>query len=194
MLLRKTRIAKIAMALGVTAVAVIGSASGSATAAPLAPTLYTETSLNLNSSLASNLSGFVVAAPPNPADGLQRWQATARFVTLPNGQTAFGWQLRNGATQKCVADVGANLRVKELGCEAAPGSTTKQVWQTVGGRFVNGKFYWFWENATTHRRLQVTGTVTSGTFPAFTVIASDKRANPGTALENLQLWNEQVVS
>ncbi|MET0135994.1 MAG: hypothetical protein ABW215_20630 [Kibdelosporangium sp.] len=191
----KTRTGKLAATLGMTAVAALVSvASGSATAAPLAPTLYTETSLNLNSSLAANLSGFVVAAPPNASDSLQKWEAAARFVTLPDGQLAFGWQLKNSATKKCVSDGGANLRVKETTCEGSPGSATKQVWQNVGGKSVGGKFYWFWENATTHRRLQVSGQVTDGVFPTFTVIASDQHANPGTALEALQLWNERVVS
>lgn len=187
MLVSKSRIATVA---GLT----IAAAFGLVNSASAAPALYTETSLNLNSSLASDLSGFVVAAPPNAADGLQRWQATPRTVTVPGGGSAFGWQLRNGASQKCIADVGANLRVKELGCETAPGANTKQVWQTTGSRFVNGKLYWFWENATTHRRLKVTGDVTNGKFPTFTVIASTDSGNPGTAREALHLWNEKQVA
>jgi hypothetical protein len=189
----KIRIAKIVAAVGVAAIAAIGAASGNATAAPAA-TLYTETSLNQGKSLASNLTGFVVAAPPNASDGKQKWEAPFRVITLPNGQTAAGWQLKNAVTHLCVTDVGADLRVQELTCETAPGSNTKQVWQTVGGKSVNGKFYWFWENATTHRRLKVNPVITDGTFPTFEVTASTNSGNDGTALQNLHLWNEQVVS
>lgn len=172
------------------AVVMMGSMASASAAGPL----YTETSLNLNSSLASNLSGFVVSSPPNAADPKQKWDATGRTITLPNGQKVFGWQLKNAATQKCVSDAGNNLQVREVTCETAPGGFTKQVWQNLNGRFVNGKFYWFWVNATTKRKLQVSGNVTDGPFPTFTVIATDKNANPGTALENLQLWHEKVVS
>jgi hypothetical protein len=181
--LRATK--KIAAVAGLATAAVLGLAN----TASAAPAQYTETSLNLNSSLASNLSGFVVAAPPNAADSLQRWNATQRFV---NG--AFGWQLKNVATQKCISDAGANARVREVGCESAPGSSSKQVWLTTGLKTVNGKTYWFWENATTHRKLKVTGNVTDGKFPTFTVVASTDNPNPGTALEALHLWNEIHVA
>lgn len=187
----KTRLAKTVMALGMAAVAVLGGGTGIASAAP---TLYTETSLNLNSSLTSNGSGFLVANRPNAADPAQKWQATARFVTLPNGQVAFGWQLKNNHTGTCITDSGNNAPVKLLGCETTPGSTTKQVWMTVDGRTVNGKFYWFWQSATSNRRLQVTSDLADGPFPTFVVIATNKVANHGTALENLMLFNEQVVS
>jgi hypothetical protein len=181
---------KIAAVAGLAAAAVLGLANS----ASAAPAQYTETSLNLNSSLASNLSGLVVAAPPNAADGLQRWHATGRTITLPGGGSAFGWQLRNVATQKCISDAGANAQVREVTCETAPGSATKQVWQTTGLKHVNGKLYWFWENATTHRKLKNSGEVTDGKFPTFKVIASTDTFNPGTAREALHLWNEIRVA
>lgn len=188
------RIAKIAVTLGVVATAVIGATSGSATGAPAAPTLYTETSLNLGKSLASNGLGQVVAAPPNAADNRQRWQATFRSVQLSNGQTVFGWQFKNNSSLTCMTDAGANAWVRLQGCESAPGSNTRQVWLVEGSRVVNGKVYWFYRNATTGRRLQVSQEITDGTFPTFKVISSNANANPGTALEALMLWNEQVVS
>ncbi|WLW57127.1 hypothetical protein [Streptomyces sp. YU58] len=187
-----TPITRAATALGVAAFAMIGSASGSATAAPAA-TLYTETSLNQPSSLASNLSGSVVAAPPNAGDPLQRWHAHLRTITLSNGQTVDGWQLENAATHRCITDVGADLQVKELACSAAPTAATQQVWQNLKPRQVNGKTYWFWENPTNQRRLQV-GIPTSGQLPTFKVIAATKHGSPGSALEKLQLWNENVIS
>lgn len=182
---------RIAAALSVAAAAVIGLGP-SATAA--GPALYTETSLNLNSSLASNLSGLVVAAPPNATDGLQRWEAIPRTITLPDGQPKFGWQLKNSSTKKCVSDAGNNVQVREVTCEGTPGSVTKQVWQDLEPRLVNGKTYWFWQSATSGRRLQNSGNITAGAFPTFTVIATDKRANQGSALENLQLWTEKRVN
>jgi hypothetical protein len=183
---------RIAAALSVAAAAVLSVGGASATAA--GPTLYTETTLNLNSSLASNLSGLLVAAPPNAADGLQRWEAKSFIITLPNGQPRFGWQLKNSTTKKCVSDAGNNVQVKEVTCETAPGSATNQVWQVIDPRTVNSKTYWFWQSATSGRRLQNSSNITPGAFPTFTVIATDKRANPGTALEALQLWNEKVVN
>jgi hypothetical protein len=185
----KTRLARAALALGAAAVTMTGLTAGGAAAAP---PLYTETSLNSASSLATNFTGAVVAAPPNAADGRQRWQAIARYVHFPNGQAIFGWQLKNNATLKCITDIGDNLQVRERDCESAPSPGTKQVWQNTDARSVNGLTYWFWRNLTTTRRLQVDD-LTSGALPTFTVIATSERPTQGTALEALQLWNERRV-
>jgi hypothetical protein len=59
---------------------------------------------------------------------------------------------------------------------------------------VNGKSYFFWENADTGRRLMLDKFTSEGAFPSFTVIASTLKPNAGTAAEASQLFHEVRVA
>ncbi len=144
----------------------------------------------------SDALNSVIVAPPNSGDSKQRWQADSRTLVV-NGAGVFGYELRNQVTGTCVTDVGANARVRLRACDTHSGTNTnnsKQVWQFLFGRTVNGLNYYFWENATTGRRLMLDTFTSEGPFPSFTVIASTLKANAGTAAEASQLFHEVKVA
>lgn len=82
---------KIAAVAGLAAAAVLGLANS----ASVASAQYTETSLN--SSLAWNLSGLVVAAPPNAADGLAAEKRRDAEMRQTTGLKHVNGKLKNSA-------------------------------------------------------------------------------------------------
>jgi hypothetical protein len=198
----RTRLARAAAASGLAAAALLGcvdvaSAAPAADSAVASSARYTETTLNQGKSLAaSNALNSVIVAPPNAADGKQRWQADSRTLIV-NGVAKFGYELRNNDAGACVTDVGANARVQFRTCDTHTGTNTnnsKQVWQFRFGRTVNGLDYYFWENANTSRRLMLDTFTSEGPFPSFTVTASTLKASPGSAAEASQLFHEVRVA
>lgn len=188
----KTQLARITAMAAVAAASLLGVAQSAVAATPL----YTETTLNQAKTLAASSAGTVIAAPPNFADSQQRWEAHSRTQVV-GGVSKFGWELRRPGGSTCIADVGANLRVALKSCDTQSGTNTlptTQIWQFIFGKTVNGKSYYFWENAKTGRRLMLDQFSGEGPFPSFTVIASTLKANSGTAAEASQLWNEVAVS
>jgi hypothetical protein len=185
------RIVRSVVGVGIAGAALVGGLAGTAAAAPATPeaaaaTTYTETSLNLGKRLTVSNSGTVIAAPPAANDLGQRWVEPARSVVV-GGVGKWGYELRpSGSTGLCITDVGANLRVQLQGCN---GSAT-QVWQWIFGRTVNGLSYQFWINAQTNNKLMFDSFTNEGAFPSFTVIASNKNFNAGTAGEACQLWTD----
>lgn len=187
----KTRLARTTAALFVAGASLLGLAQSASAASPL----YTETTLNQGKSLAVSSSGTVIAAPPS-SDPSQRWEAHSRTQVV-GGVSKFGYELRRPGGSTCIADRGANARVELRSCDTHSGSNTQsttQIWQFKFGRTVNGKSYFFWENAQTTRRLMLDQFTGEGPFPSFTVIASTLKANSGTAAEASQLWHEVQVA
>jgi hypothetical protein len=187
-----TTFARITAVVAVAAASVLGVVQSAEAASPL----YTETTLNQGKTLAESPAGTVIAAPPNFGDSSQRWEAHSRTQVV-GGASRFGWELRRPGGTTCIADVGANQRVALRSCDTHSGTNTQsttQIWQFLPGRQVNGKNYYFWQNAQTGRRLMLDQFSGEGPFPSFTVIASPLKATSGTAAEASQLWNEVAVS
>jgi hypothetical protein len=191
MTLFSRRIAHSLIGIGVATAALFGGLAGTAAAAPAtpqaaAPITYTETSLNSAKRLTVSNSGTIIAAPPVAGDFGQRWVEPSRTVVV-GGVSKFGYELRPSGNQgNCITDVGANLRVQLQSCNGA----AKQVWQWVFEREFNGLRYQFWINAQTGRKLMFDAPTGEGPFISFTVIASNKNFNSGTAGEACQLWTD----
>ena len=191
MTLFSRRIARSLVGIGIATAALVGGLAGTAAAAPATPqaaavTTYTETSLNLGKRLTVSNTGTIIAAPPASGDFGQRWVEPGRTVVV-GGVNKFGYELRpSGNSTTCITDVGANQRVQLHGCN---GSAT-QVWEWVFRRNVAGLNYQFWINAQTGRKLMFDMPTGEGPFISFTVIASTKTFNFGTAGEACQLWTD----
>jgi hypothetical protein len=191
MTLLSRRIVRSLVGIGIATAALGGGLAGTSAAAPATPqaaavTTYTETSLNLGKRLTVSDAGTVIAAPPAAGDVGQRWVEPGRSVVV-GGVNKHGFELQpSGNTTKCITDMGANLRVELKGCNGTPA----QVWQWVFGRQVGGLNYMFWINALSGRKLMFDTFTGEGAFPSFTVIASTKNFNSGTAGEACQLWTD----
>jgi len=188
------RIALSLVGFGIGTAALVGGLAGTAAAAPAAPATpqaaaavtYTETSLNLGRRLTVSNTGTIIAAPPAAGDVGQRWVEPGRVVVVGD-VSKLGFELRPaGNSSTCITDVGANQRVRLQACNGA----TTQVWQWIFGRTVNGLNYQFWVNAQTGRKLMFDAPTGEGPSVSFTVIASTKNFNPGTAGEACQLWTD----